>query len=49
MEHHWWLQKNDGDRSNGQPGSTLAGRGENLGDVDSFKAGHGGHGLGGEG
>ena len=43
------LERPDGDRSSGQPESTLAGKVENLGDVDKFKAGHGGHGLGGGG
>ena len=42
-------EKTNGDRSNIRPGSTLAGRGENLRDIDRFKAGHDGHGLGGEG
>ena len=42
-------EKTNGDRSNGRPVSTLARRGENLGDVDRFKAGYGGHSLEGEG
>ena len=49
MEHPWWLRKNDGDMSNGRRGSTLAGRVDNLGDVDKFKARHGSHCLRGEG
>ena len=39
-------EKRDGDESSGQPESTSDGRVENLGAVNGFKAGHGGHGLG---
>ena len=42
-------KKHDGDESSGRPESTSAGRVENLGAVDKFKAGHGGHSLGGGG
>ena len=38
-----------GDRSSGQPESTSAGRGENLGAIDKFMASHCGHGLSGGG
>ena len=43
------LEKTDGDGSSRRPEPTTAGRVENLGAVGIFKAGHGGHGLGGGG